>query len=452
MSTSSRLFGTDGVRGTANQFPMTIEMAMKLAQAAGAMFRRGNHRHRVVIGKDTRLSGYMLEPALASGFVSMGMDVVMTGPLPTPAIARLVRSMRADLGVMLSASHNPYQDNGIKFFGPDGFKLSDVDELTLEEMATQKDLSSYLAAPDKLGKAQRLDDCQGRYTEAAKSTFPKGMRLDGLKIVLDCANGAAYKVAPQVLWELGAEVISIAVSPNGTNINASCGATHPAGLQAKVLETGADIGIALDGDADRIIVVDEKGHVIDGDQMLALAAHLGLQQETIKGGGIVGTVMSNLGLERYLNAKNLTLHRTPVGDRYVVAAMRAYGMNVGGEQSGHMVFLDHSTTGDGLVGGLQVLAALVAAQKPASEVCHLFTSVPQKLKNIRCGNPKVILANQQVQAQILDTEKKLQGKGRLLVRKSGTEPLIRIMVESEDEVLLMQSIDAVEQVMRAAER
>ncbi|MGL4542674.1 MAG: phosphoglucosamine mutase, partial [Polymorphobacter sp.] len=377
-----KYFGTDGIRGLTNVSPMTPEIAMRVGQAAGLKFLRGAHKHRVVIGKDTRLSGYMMESALTAGFTSVGMDVVQLGPMPTPAVAMLTRSMRADLGVMISASHNPYHDNGIKLFGPDGYKLSDDDEREIEALlgATIK-----LAVPAAIGRARRIDDAQGRYIHFAKSTFPEDLRLDGLKVVLDCANGAAYKVAPLALWELGAEVIPIGVAPDGFNINDHIGSTHPAALQAKVVEAGAAIGIALDGDADRLIVVDEKGRIIDGDQLMALITQRWQADGRLRGGGLVATVMSNLGLERYLNGIGLELFRANVGDRYVLEMMRARGLNVGGEQSGHIILSDYATTGDGLVAALQVLGVLVATGKPASEVLHLFDKLPQLLKNVRFG-------------------------------------------------------------------
>ncbi|MBU6500159.1 MAG: phosphoglucosamine mutase, partial [Rhodospirillales bacterium] len=382
MTKPRRLFGTDGIRGTANADPMTAEVALRLGQAAGLMFTRGAHRHRVVIGKDTRLSGYMLEPALTAGFIGAGMDVTLVGPLPTPAIAMLTRSLRADLGVMLSASHNPFEDNGIKLFDPDGCKLSDETERAIEALMAA-DLAHRLAPPRALGRASRLDDAAGRYIEAAKATFPRGLRLDDLKIVIDCANGAAYRVAPTVLWELGATVVPVGVAPDGFNINRGCGSTVPEHLCAQVLEHGADLGIALDGDADRVLLADEHGELIDGDQILALIARSWAEAGRLRGDGVVATVMSNLGLERFLAARNLRLHRTQVGDRYVAEKMRADGMNVGGEQSGHMILSDYATTGDGLVAALQVLAVLVAGGRSASETCRAFTRLPQRLRNVR---------------------------------------------------------------------
>jgi phosphoglucosamine mutase len=435
------LFGTDGIRGQANTPPMTAEIATKVAMAAARQLQNGAHRHLVVIGKDTRLSGYLLEPALTAGFIAMGMDVVMTGPLPTPAVAKLVRSMRADLGVMISASHNPYQDNGIKLFGADGFKLSDATEAAIEADIA-RDLSPLFAAPDRLGRARRMDDGLGRYIENVKLSFPRSLRLEGLKIVIDCAHGAAYKAAPTVLWELGAEIIPIGASPNGLNINEGCGATAPQAMQAAVREHGADIGIALDGDADRVILADERGQVIDGDQILALLASDWRERQLLKGAGIVTTVMSNLGLERHLAAQGLTLCRTQVGDRYVVEYMRKHGYNLGGEQSGHIILGDHGTTGDGLAAALQALAALVQSGRPASAVLNPFTPVPQKLKNIR-GVDKSALSRPQVKAAIDSAVAELGTRGRVLVRPSGTEALIRIMVEAEDEVLLDRMIDRI---------
>jgi phosphoglucosamine mutase len=424
-----KYFGTDGIRGRVNTPTMTAEMAMKVGMAAGAHFVRGAHIHRVVIGKDTRLSGYMLEPALVAGFTSVGMDVVLVGPMPTPAVAMLARSMRADLGVMISASHNPFADNGIKLFGPDGYKLSDEDELAIERLI---ETQPVLAPADRTGRARRVDDAQGRYVHAVKSSFPEGLRLEGLKIAVDCANGAAYKVAPEALWELGAEVVPIGVDPNGTNINAHCGSTAPQVLCETVVASGADIGLALDGDADRLIVVDETGRVIDGDQLMALIATSWARKGLLKGGGLVATVMSNLGLERRLAAGGLTLERTKVGDRYVLERMRSGGFNVGGEQSGHIILSDHATTGDGLMAGLQILAELVQSGKPASELLRLFDPVPQLLKNVRFAGGKP-LEDVRVKAAIADAEAELNGRGRLVIRPSGTEPLIRVMAEGDDE-------------------
>ncbi len=427
-----KLFGTDGIRGTANVEPITAETALAVAKAAGRQFMRGDHRHTVVIGKDTRLSGYMLEPAMTAGFISVGMDVVLLGPLPTPAVGMLTRSLRADLGVMISASHNPYQDNGIKLFGPDGFKLSDEVE---HEIEARIDNGSKLAPPHQLGHAQRLDDALGRYIEFVKSSFPRGLRLDGLKVVVDCANGAAYRVAPKVLYELGAEVVSIGVYPDGFNINQRCGATDPERMQEAVITQSADFGIALDGDADRAILADERGQIVDGDQVMALVARSWLRDGRLAGDAVVATVMSNLGLERFLNDLGVGLERTPVGDRYVVERMRAGGFNVGGEQSGHIVLTDFATTGDGLIAALQVLAVVVEAGRPASEVTRLFVPLPQLLRNVRFngGQP---LEDDRVRAAIRDGESRLGKAGRLVIRKSGTEPLIRVMAEGEDEALI----------------
>ena len=443
-----KLFGTDGIRGTANQGSMTAEVALRVGMAAGAHFLQGDHRHRVVIGKDTRLSGYMLEPALTSGFVSMGMDVILVGPLPTPAIAMLTRSLRADLGVMISASHNAYQDNGIKLFGPDGFKLSDEVEVEIERLM-DNGLDDRLAPPDKLGRAKRLDDAGGRYTEYVKQTFPRGLRLDGLKITVDCANGAAYRVAPEVLWELGAEVIPIGVEPDGFNINKGCGSTDTDFMQGQTLAHGADIGLALDGDADRLLIADEAGALIDGDQIMALIAGHWAEEGTLRGGGIVSTVMSNLGLERYPKSIGLDMVRAQVGDRYVVAHMREHGYNLGGEQSGHIILSDYSTTGDGLIAALQVLAVIVATGKPASEVCRPFDPLPQLLKNVRFngGEP---LDDAPVKQAIADGEDRLGDTGRLLIRKSGTEPLIRVMAEGEDSDLVAAVVGDIVQVIEQA--
>ncbi|WP_324261971.1 phosphoglucosamine mutase [Altererythrobacter sp. H2] len=423
-----KFFGTDGIRGQTNRGAMTAAMAMKVGQAAGAHFRRGDHRHRVVIGKDTRLSGYMMESALVAGFTSVGMDVIMTGPLPTPAIALLTREMRADMGVMISASHNKYQDNGIKLFGPDGFKLSDDDELAIEALI-ESDVP--LASSDAIGRARRIEDSRGRYIHAVKQSVANDIRLDGLKVVVDCANGAAYQVAPSAIWELGADVITLGVTPNGTNINDGVGSTALDAIKAKVVAEGADIGIALDGDADRLIVIDEKGQEVDGDQIMALIATRMLERGTLRGGGVVSTVMSNLGLERYLGTIGLTLERTKVGDRYVLERMREGGFNVGGEQSGHMILLDHGTTGDGTVAALRVLAGLVRSEKRASELCHVFDRVPQLLRNVRYAGASP-LENAAVKACIADAEGELAGKGRLVIRASGTEPLIRVMAEGDD--------------------
>lgn len=441
-----KFFGTDGIRGLTNQIPMTVEVAMRVGMAAGAHFLRGDHKHRVVIGKDTRLSGYMLENALVAGFTSVGMDVVQVGPMPTPAIAMLTRSMRADLGVMLSASHNPFYDNGIKLFGPDGYKLSDADEAQIELLLASE---PKLAEPAQIGRAKRIDDARGRYIHAVKQSLPESVRLDGLKIVLDCANGAAYNSAPTVFWELGADVVAIGVAPNGININDKCGSTAPGLLQETVVASGADIGIALDGDADRLIVVDEKGAIVDGDQIMALIGASWARQGRLKGGGVVATVMSNLGLERFLAGQGLTLERTKVGDRYVLERMKSGGFNVGGEQSGHMILSDHATTGDGTLAGLQVLAELVASGKPASELLHQFDAVPQLLKNVRFagGAP---LDDAHVKAAIADGEAALAGRGRLVIRASGTEPLIRVMAEGDDASQVESVVDSICDAVRKA--
>ena len=429
-----RYFGTDGIRGRANTFPMTAEVAMKVGMAAGTSFQRGSHRHRVVIGKDTRLSGYMLENAMVAGFCAAGMDVFLLGPVPTPAVAMLCRSLRADLGVMISASHNGYQDNGIKLFGPDGYKLSDEIELRIESLI-ETDLAATLADPDLIGRAKRIDGVHDRYIEFAKRTLPRSMSLAGMRVVIDCANGAAYKVAPAALWELGAEVVTINAEPNGTNINLDCGSTHPMALSKKVHEVRADIGIALDGDADRMVIVDENGTLVDGDQIMALIGESWHQSGRLAGGGVVATVMSNLGLERYLGDLGLSLHRTKVGDRYVVEHMRAHGFNVGGEQSGHIVLSDFATTGDGLVSALQVLACIKRSGKPASEVCRRFEPVPQVLKNVRFSGGKP-LESEPIKAAIEDARSRLGNSGRLVIRPSGTEPLIRVMAEADDRVLV----------------
>ncbi len=440
-----KLFGTDGIRGTANSEPMTADTALKVAMAAGRVLRRGDHRHLVVIGKDTRLSGYMIEPALTAGFIARGMDVVLVGPLPTPAIAMLTRSLRADLGVMISASHNPFEDNGIKLFGADGYKLSDEIEAAIE---AQLDDTDGRVPPHELGRAKRLDDAGGRYIEFVKGSFPKRLRLDGLKVVIDCAHGAAYKVAPTVLWELGAEVIPLGVAPDGLNINRDSGTMATAAMQRAVVEHGANLGIALDGDADRLLVADEGGRILDGDQLMALIAVKWQEAKRLDGGGVVATVMSNLGLERHLARHGITLHRTAVGDRYVVEAMRRLGSNLGGEQSGHIILGDHSTTGDGLMVALQVLAAIVETGAPASRVCNIFTPVPQLLKNVRFagGAP---LETPAVKQAISAGERRLGKKGRLVVRKSGTEPLIRIMAEGEDERLVATIVDEIAAVVIA---
>ena len=432
-------FGTDGIRGRTNAGVMTAATAMKVGQAAGTHFLRGGHRHRVVIGKDTRLSGYMLESAMVAGFTSVGMDVILLGPMPTPAVALLTREMRADVGVMISASHNPYEDNGIKLFGPDGFKLSDEDELAIEAMLAA---DQPLAASPDIGRARRIDDARGRYIHAVKSSLPHNIRLDGLKIVVDCAHGAAYQVAPSALWELGAEVLAIGVGPNGKNINDRVGSTHLDAIKETVVASGSDIGIALDGDADRLIVIDEQGRSVDGDQIMALIGSQWAAQGLLRGGGVVATVMSNLGLERFLEGKGLGLVRTKVGDRHVLEAMRAGGYNVGGEQSGHVILLDHATTGDGTIAALQVLAALVQSGRRASELLYLFDPVPQLLKNVRFagGQP---LENARVKKLIADAEAQLAGRGRLVIRPSGTEPVIRVMAEADDESEVRAVVDAI---------
>ena len=441
-----KFFGTDGIRGRVNDSPMTAEIAMRVGQAAGAHFLRGDHRHRVVIGKDTRLSGYMMESAMVAGFTSVGMDVVLLGPMPTPAVAMLTRSMRADLGVMISASHNAFVDNGIKLFGPDGYKLSDEDERSIERRLGK---DPKLAKPEMVGRAKRIDDARGRYVHFAKSTLPDDMRLDGLKIVLDCANGAAYHVAPDALWELGADVIALGVSPNGTNINDNCGSTHPQQLRDAVIANNAHIGLALDGDADRLIVVDETGTVIDGDQLMALIAIEHQRRGHLKGKAVIATVMSNLGLERHLQRHEIELVRTQVGDRYVLAEMRQRGANVGGEQSGHIILTDHSTTGDGLVAGLQILASMVDSGKSASELLRQFDPVPQLLKNVRFekGEP---LDDAAVIKRIAAAEKALDGRGRLVIRKSGTEPLIRVMAEGDDMTEVERIVDDICAAVAAA--
>ena len=445
---SRKYFGTDGIRGRANRLPMTAEVAMRVGMAVGMSFQRGDHRHRVVLGKDTRLSGYMIENAMVAGFCAAGMDVFLLGPVPTPGVAMLVRSLRADIGVMISASHNPYYDNGIKLFGPDGYKLSDEIEARIEKLL-DRDVDIALADAETLGRAKRIDGVHDRYIEFAKRTLPRSMSLSGLRIVVDCANGAAYKVAPAALWELGAEVIAINDEPNGLNINEDCGSTHPLGLSKKVHEVRADIGIALDGDADRVVIVDETGAVVDGDQMMALIAQSWHGSGRLAGGGVVATVMSNLGLERYLDDLGLSLQRTKVGDRYVVEHMRAHGFNVGGEQSGHVVLSDFSTTGDGLVSALQVLACIKRADKPASEVCRQFEPVPQVLKNVRFsgGAP---LENKTVQSAIDDARSRLGKRGRLVIRPSGTEPLIRVMAEADDKTLVEQVVDEIVGVIAEA--
>ena len=441
------LFGTDGIRGIANQEPMTAETAMKVGAAAGSLFVRGDHRHRVVIGKDTRLSGYLFEPALTAGFISVGMDVILVGPMPTPAVAMLTRALRADLGVTISASHNLFADNGIKLFGPDGYKLSDEMEARIE--ASVASGAHGLAPPPALGRARRLDDAEGRYIEFVKNSFPQPLGLEGKRIVIDCAHGAAYKVAPTVLWELGAEVITIGAEPDGFNINRGCGSTDTAALARAVIERSADIGIALDGDADRVVICDENGTVIDGDYILALIASSWAETGRLHGGGVVATVMSNLGLERYLNGIGLALERTQVGDRYVVEHMREHGFNLGGEQSGHIVMSDHATTGDGLLAALQTLAALSATGRRTSDMTCLFDPLPQVLRNVRVADTRA-LESAGTKAAIADGHARLGKRGRLLVRASGTEPVIRVMAEGDDEALVSAVVDDVAQAVVAA--
>jgi phosphoglucosamine mutase len=438
------LFGTDGVRGQANHWPMTPDNILKLATAAAHHGMQkyfegphGDHRFTVVIGKDTRLSGYMVESALVAGFVAMGADVILLGPLPTPAVAMLTRSLRAQMGVMISASHNLFQDNGIKFFGPDGYKISRAEEQLIEQLTTQ---AIPFANSLKIGKAKRLDDAAGRYIEFAKATFPRGQRLDGLKIIVDCAHGAAYKVAPRVLWELGADIIAIGVEPNGENINHDCGATSPALLQQTVLQHQADLGIALDGDGDRLLMIDEQGRILDGDQLMALIANVWLDNNLLQGNGVVATVMSNLGLERYLESKGIKLHRASVGDRFVVEMMQAQGCNLGGEQSGHIILSDYVTTGDGLIAALQILSLLKKSGQKISEIAHVFEPVPQILKNIKTQYP-VNLSARTIQQAISHAEQQLSLHGRLLVRLSGTEPLLRIMAQGDDQTLLEQVVN-----------
>jgi phosphoglucosamine mutase len=435
-----RYFGTDGIRGRANGV-ITPELALRVGQAAGLVFRRGEHRHRVLIGKDTRLSGYMIETALVAGFTSVGVDVFQTGPLPTPAVAMLTRSMRCDLGVMISASHNPFDDNGIKLFGPDGYKLSDEIEDKIEELINS-DLSKQLATGADLGRATRIEVASGRYIEFAKRTLPRAISFEGMRMVVDCANGAAYRVVPEALWELGAEVIPIGVEPNGLNINRECGSTSPEELCRKVREMRADIGIALDGDADRVLIADERGHIVDGDQLLAVIAESFREDGRLAKPGIVATVMSNLGLERYLAGVGLSLERTPVGDRYVLEHMREHGFNVGGEQSGHIILSDFTTTGDGFVAALQVLAVVMKQDVKVSEVCHRFDPLPQVLKNVRYKSGKP-LENAQVRSAIRKAEERLNGHGRLLVRPSGTEPVIRVMGEGDDKGLVEEVVDGI---------
>jgi len=440
-----KYFGTDGVRGRANA-TLTADLALRVGMAAGLVFRRGEYRHRVVIGKDTRLSGYMIENALVAGFTSVGMDVLLLGPVPTPAVGMLTRSMRADLGVMISASHNPFDDNGIKLFGPDGFKLSDEVEHEIEALI-EEDLAKRLAKPAEIGRARRLEGVHARYIEYAKRTLPRNQSFEGIRVVVDCANGAGYKVAPEALWELGAEVVAIGVEPDGMNINRDVGSTSPAALSAKVREVRADIGIALDGDADRVIIVDEKGHTVDGDQLMAVVAESFKEDGRLARSGLVATVMSNLGLERHLAGEGISLARTAVGDRYVLERMRADGYNVGGEQSGHIILSDYSTTGDGLVAALQVLAVVARQGKPVSEVCHRFDPLPQILKNVRyrSGRP---LEDEAVKSVIADAEKRLANHGRLLIRPSGTEPVIRVMGEGDDRDLVENVVDDVIDVLQ----
>ncbi|MCB2144570.1 MAG: phosphoglucosamine mutase [Rhodobacteraceae bacterium] len=443
-----KLFGTDGVRGTANTHPMTAEIALRLGAAAGRYFRTdGRNGHRAVIGKDTRLSGYMLENALTAGLTSTGMNVLLLGPVPTPAVGFLTRSMRADLGIMISASHNPAEDNGIKFFGPDGFKLSDEAEAEIERLVAG---TIEPAQPNNIGRAKRIDDGLGRYVEYAKTTFPARGQLSGMKIVIDGANGAAYKAAPQVLWELGAEVIPVGVAPNGLNINDKCGSTHIRTAAEAVVAHGADLGISLDGDADRVMILDETGQVADGDQIMALLAGRWAEAGRLRGGALVATVMSNLGLERFLQGRGLRLERTAVGDRYVVERMREGGFNLGGEQSGHIVMTDYATTGDGLIAGLQFLAAMVETGQKASELVRQFETVPQMLKNVRYADGKKPLETESVKAVIEANAARIKGKGRILIRKSGTEPLIRVMAECEDEALLADVVDEIVGAVTAA--
>ncbi len=447
-SVERKIFGTDGVRGLANAGALTPEALMKLGMAVGRVFRNGNHRHRVVIGKDTRLSGYMIEPALTAGFAASGMDVFLLGPLPTPAMAMLTRSLRADLGVMISASHNPYHDNGVKFFGPNGYKLSDEKESEIESLM-QQDQSSALSAAADLGRVQRIDDAAARYIEFAKNTFPKRHSLEGLRVVIDCANGAGYKVSPTVLWELGADVKKVGVDPNGFNINRQCGSTSTKTMQEAVLEYRADIGIALDGDADRVIISDEKGNIIDGDQIIALIATSWNKKNKLQGNGVVSTVMANLGLEKFLQKEGLDLVRTKVGDRYVVEAMREKTINIGGEPSGHVILNDYATTGDGLVTALQVLAVVAEMGIKVSQACHLFDPYPQLLENVRyqSGDP---LSKQSVKDAIAKGEQRFGESGRVVIRKSGTEPLIRVMAEGEDQELVHSVVGDITSAVSAA--
>ncbi|MGP0089456.1 MAG: phosphoglucosamine mutase [Xanthobacteraceae bacterium] len=442
-----KYFGTDGIRGRANGV-ITPELALKVGQAAGLLFRRGDHRHRVVIGKDTRLSGYMIETAMVAGFTSVGMDVLLLGPMPTPAVAMLTRSMRADLGVMISASHNPYDDNGIKLFGPDGYKLSDEVEVEIEELVDQN-LTKRLAKSADLGRAKRIDGVHDRYIEFAKRTLPRTLSLDGLRVVVDCANGAAYAVAPEALWELGADVISLGVEPDGFNINKDCGSTAPEALCRKVRELRADVGIALDGDADRVVMVDERGRLIDGDQLMAVIVESWKEDGRLARPGLVGTVMSNLGLERHLAGIGIELVRTPVGDRYVLEHMRAHGYNLGGEPSGHIILSDYTTTGDGFVSALQVLAVVRKQDRPLSQVCHRFEPLPQVMRNVRYRNGKP-LENANVISVIASAEQRLGRAGRLIIRPSGTEPVIRVMGEGDDKLLVEEVVDGIVEALSQA--
>ncbi|GJD31355.1 Phosphoglucosamine mutase [Methylobacterium adhaesivum] len=445
---SRKYFGTDGIRGRANGV-ITPELALKVGQAAGLIFQRGDHRHRVVIGKDTRLSGYMIETALIAGFTSVGMDVLQLGPMPTPAVAMLTRSMRADLGVMISASHNPFEDNGIKLFGPDGFKLNDEVEREIEALI-DGELHKRLSGSRDLGRAKRIESVHARYIEFAKRSLPRNVTLDGLRIVVDCANGAAYRVAPETLWELGAEVIAIGDEPDGFNINQDVGSTAPAALAAKVRELRADIGIALDGDADRVLIVDEKGQSVDGDQLMAVVARSWKEDDRLTQPGLVATIMSNLGLERYLGGIGLSLARTAVGDRYVLEHMREHGYNLGGEQSGHIIMSDYATTGDGLVAALQLLSVVKRSDRPVSEVCHCFDPLPQILRNVRYRSGEPLRAEAVVTA-IAHARDRLGNGGRLVIRASGTEPVIRVMAEGDDRTLVSDVVDTVvEAVARAA--
>jgi phosphoglucosamine mutase len=442
-----KYFGTDGIRGRANGV-ITPELALKVGQAAGLLFRRGDHRHRVVIGKDTRLSGYMIETAMVAGFTSVGMDVLLLGPMPTPAVAMLTRSMRADLGVMISASHNPFDDNGIKLFGPDGYKLSDEVELEIEELVDQN-LCKRLAKSPDLGRAKRIDGVHDRYIEFAKRTLPRTLSLDGLRVVVDCANGAAYAVAPEALWELGADVISLGVEPDGFNINKDCGSTAPEALCRKVREMRADVGIALDGDADRVVMVDERGRLIDGDQLMAVIVESWKEDGRLARPGLVATVMSNLGLERHLAGVGIELVRTPVGDRYVLEHMRAHGYNLGGEPSGHIILSDYTTTGDGFVAALQVLAVVRKQDRPLSQVCHRFEPLPQVMRNVRYRNGKP-LENANVISVIASAEQRLGQTGRLIIRPSGTEPVIRVMGEGDDKMLVEEVVDGIVEALSQA--